>query len=177
MTDLQDKAINIKGNDYVAIDDRKAYFNEHYTNGCIRTHLISQDGDYIVKAQVVPDVENMDRYFTGYACVSKNAKDFALEDAETSAVGRALGMMSVGVITKTHNSDNAIEKKKDVQQQDVNAPTPKQINILQKNKIDHTGMTRTEASKAISAIFDGTYKKDTAQQEDDDVINPSDIPF
>jgi len=38
---LQDKAISIKGKDYVLVSDRIIYFNETYKNGCIKTALVS----------------------------------------------------------------------------------------------------------------------------------------
>ena len=64
---LKSKAINIKGKAYVLVSDRIIYFNEKYTNGMIRTHLLSDpDAEMVVvKAQVIPDCENPERFFTG----------------------------------------------------------------------------------------------------------------
>ena len=51
----------------------------------------------IVKAFVVPDVDKPQRMFTGYSQAKRGDgfinKTSALENAETSAVGRALAMM------------------------------------------------------------------------------------
>lgn len=102
--ELKEKAISIKGKDYVQVSDRVIFFNETYPKGSIGTKLISQPGDamVIIKAVVTPDVSIPNRIFTGYSqakwgdgLVNKNA---ALENAETSAVGRALAMMGIGVI-------------------------------------------------------------------------------
>lgn len=106
---LKSKAINIKGKDYVLVSDRVIYFNENYPKGSITTELVSEpSSDYIImKAIVKPD--DSYRVFTGYSqavigdgMVNKTA---ALENAETSAVGRALGMMGIGVIESIASAD------------------------------------------------------------------------
>lgn len=108
---LKDKAIKIKGKDYVLVSDRVSYFNENYTNGRIETKLVSDPTSemIIVKAVITPDSSNNERFFTGYSqavigdgMVNKTA---ALENAETSAVGRALGFMGIGVIDSIASSD------------------------------------------------------------------------
>lgn len=108
---LKNKAINIKGKAYVLVSDRIIYFNETYENGMIRTHLISKpDAEMVVvKAQVIPDLENKDRFFTGHSQAKWGEgyinKTAALENAETSAVGRALAMMGIGVIDSVASVD------------------------------------------------------------------------
>ena len=109
--DLKEKAIKISGKDYVLVADRVLYFNDTYINGSIITHLISEPNSemVVVKAKATPDIANPDRYFTGYSqakwgegMVNKTA---ALENAETSAVGRALAMMGIGVIESVASAD------------------------------------------------------------------------
>lgn len=113
MTDksLQDKAISIKGKEYIQVSDRILFFNAEYPKGCIKTALVSKPEDQmvVIKAQVIPDITTPDRYFTGYSqakwgdgMVNKTA---AMENAETSAVGRALGMMGIGVIDTVASVD------------------------------------------------------------------------
>jgi len=109
--ELRNKAINIKGKSYVLVSDRILFFNQNYKNGMIRTHLLSDpDAEMVVvKAQVIPDLENDKRFFTGHSqakwgegMVNKTA---ALENAETSAVGRALAMMGIGVVDSVASVD------------------------------------------------------------------------
>lgn len=109
--DLKSKAINIKGKSYVLVSDRVIYFNETYPEGCIDTQLISEPTSemVIVKARIWPDAAQTNRSFTGYSqavigdgMVNKTA---ALENAETSAVGRALAMMGIGVIESIASVD------------------------------------------------------------------------
>jgi hypothetical protein len=109
--DLKDVAIKIQGKDYVLVKDRVLFFNEKYPNGSIQTQLIDAMGEerIVIKAIVTPDVENPTRVFTGYSqavigegMVNKTA---ALENAETSACGRALAMMGIGVLDSIASVD------------------------------------------------------------------------
>jgi hypothetical protein len=111
MKDLKEKAIDIKGKDYVQVKDRITYFNETYDAGMIQTKLVSQpDAQMVVMmAKVTPDFSNPDRYFTGYSQAKWGDGNVnttaALENAETSAVGRALGMMGIGIIDSVASAD------------------------------------------------------------------------
>lgn len=102
--------INIKGKEYVQVKDRILYFNENYKNGSITTELLSDLTSklVIIKATVTPDV-SINRQFTGYsqATIGGNGINAtaALENCETSAVGRALGMMGIGVIESMASAD------------------------------------------------------------------------
>lgn len=115
---LKDKAIDIKGKSYVLVSDRILAFNEDYPNGSIQTQLISSDNStYVIKAIVCPDVTKPERVFTGYSqakigqgMVNQTA---ALENCETSAVGRALAMMGIGVLDSVASVDEI--RKADVQ--------------------------------------------------------------
>jgi hypothetical protein len=126
MTDksLQDKAIKVKGGkEYVQVVDRVNYFNENYPNGSIKTDLVQvlqPDTDnpiFIVKATVEtgwtePDKDGesfASQTFTGLSQAKLGSKganlEAALENAETSAVGRALGFMGIGVIDSIASAD------------------------------------------------------------------------
>lgn len=108
---LEKKAVTIKGRKYVLVSDRVIFFNENYPEGSIKTELITQPTDKIVviKATVTPDVKLSARYFTGYsqAVIGEGYinKTAALENAETSAVGRALALMGIGVIDSIASID------------------------------------------------------------------------
>ena len=112
---LRQKAVKIKGKDYVLVSDRILAFNETYPNGCISTELVSTPDSttYIIKATAIPDTSKPERKFTGYSqakigqgMVNQTA---ALENAETSAVGRALGMMGIGVLDSIASADEMVK--------------------------------------------------------------------
>lgn len=124
---LKDKAIKFKGKLYVQVADRVSYFNQEYPNGSIQTQLVSdvKDDRVIVKAIVSPEPN---RVFTGYSQArwddtsSFVNKTSALENAETSAVGRALAMMGIGVIESIASMD-------EVNKAQITSPQPfKQTN-------------------------------------------------
>lgn len=110
MTKNELPTISIKGRDYVLVKDRITFFNDTYPNGSIRTEIHSYtNGQVIVKATVIPDIEKPDRIFTGYSQAKESDgmvnKTAALENAESSAVGRALAMMGIGVIDSIASAD------------------------------------------------------------------------
>lgn len=108
---LEDKAITIKGKKYVLVSDRVIAFNEIYPNGSIITELISQPQDEMVvmKAIVTPDANHPERKFVDYSQARWGDgyinKSSAMENCSTSAVGRALGMMGIGVIESIASAD------------------------------------------------------------------------
>lgn len=114
MTDLKDKAISIKGQQYILVKDRIVGFNSDYPDGSIVTELVSyQDGHIVVKAKVTPDSTKPDRYFTGHSQAVEGQgyinKTAALENAETSAVGRALALMGIGVLDSVASADEMVK--------------------------------------------------------------------
>ncbi len=114
---LKDKAIDIKGKAYVQVKDRVLEFNRLYENGSIDTKQLSepQDKRVVMKAIVTPDVDKPLRIFTGHAqeVVGEGFinKTSAEENAETSAVGRALAMMGIGVIDSIASVDEINKAK------------------------------------------------------------------
>lgn len=88
-------AFNI--NDYEPVEIRLARFWEQYPNGRVETEIISHSTEqFIVKASIYRDITDTVPFATGFAeeRVDPNPKRVnfasALENGETSAIGRAL---------------------------------------------------------------------------------------
>ena len=112
------KKIQIKGKDYIEVNERIKQFHIDCPNGSISTDLIEMTDRFITKTTVIPDVKNPDRKFTGIAYEKEDGsfinKTSALENCETSSCGRALGMLGIGIDTSIASYDevaNAIEQQ------------------------------------------------------------------
>ena len=113
------KKIQIKGKDYIEVNERIKEFHKKYPDGSITTDLIEMTDRFITKTTVIPDATIPERKFTGIAYEKEDStfinKTSALENCETSSVGRALGMLGIGIDTSVASYDevaNAIEQQK-----------------------------------------------------------------
>lgn len=95
------KPMNIKGKDYAPVNERIKAFRMVYPNGMILTETVKDDDvKIIMKATIYGDKELL---ATGTAEEVRGSSNInrtsALENCETSAVGRALGLAGFGIDT------------------------------------------------------------------------------
>jgi len=110
------KTINIKGKDYVEVNERIRLFRLKYPMGSIMTDIVSnQDGVCVVKAAIV--IDNV-IVATGHAYEKEGStfinKTSYVENCETSAIGRALGAFGIGIDTSVASAEevaNAIKQQ------------------------------------------------------------------
>ena len=107
--------IDVKGKDYIAVNERIKAFRMLYPEGIIDTNLISDiDGVCTFKAQVgYYEEDGCVRWLgTGYAQEKENSsfinKTSYIENCETSAVGRALGMAGFGINTSIASAEEVL---------------------------------------------------------------------
>ena len=94
------KTTDVKGKEYAEVNQRIKAFRSIRPNGCIETCLVSNANGVCVFSAVVKD-ENGKVLGTGHAYEKENSsfinKTSYIENCETSAVGRALGMCGIGI--------------------------------------------------------------------------------
>lgn len=110
-------SIDIKGKQYAPVNERIKAFREVYPNGRIKTEIISQeDGVIVIEATVY---NNEDRIIANAHAYEKENSSFInktsyVENCETSAIGRALGIAGFGVdisVSSYEEVENAIENQ------------------------------------------------------------------
>ena len=125
------KTTDIKGKEYAEVNQRIKAFRMVYPMGIIATEMLSnENGVCIFKASVRGEDGGL--ISTGTAYEKENStfinKTSYIENCETSAVGRALGMAGFGIDTSVASAEevqNAINNQ-------VSYVTPKQIETITK---------------------------------------------
>lgn len=106
------KTINIKGKEYVPVVERVKEAHAQDKGISITTEVIGDTEDRVsVKATVI--LKGF--IFTGHSSASKTEgmmKDVALEVAETSAIGRALGFANIGLLDGIASADEMRKARK-----------------------------------------------------------------
>ena len=119
------KSIDIKGKEYVQVNERIIHFREHHPELRLTTEILSSvNGVCIFKATVWDGEVAVS---TGHAYEKEGStfinKTSYIENCETSAVGRALGNLGIGIDTSIASAEevgNAIKQ----QGEPVNKPNP-----------------------------------------------------
>jgi len=110
------QSVNIKGKQYVEVNERIKGFRQMYPNGSIVTELLSNnDGVCVIKAMAIIDGQIR---ATGHAYEKEGSsyinKTSYIENCETSAVGRCLGILGIGIDTSVASVEevaNAIKQQ------------------------------------------------------------------
>ena len=106
------KTVNIKGKEYIPVNERLKYLAANFVYSINTDYqYFAEQKMWVVKATLVITKGNQLTTFTGLAqeIESANYKDVnhtsALENAETSAVGRACAMAGIGIDTGIASAD------------------------------------------------------------------------
>ena len=137
--------MKFKGKEYTEVKDRLIAFADEFPQASIQTKLISVNqvidtptgetcNEYVVKATVIPNpIQEPEWVYVGHAAERDNTgfvnKTSALENCETSAVGRALAFAGFGgdfAIASKEEVENAKAKQKQIN------PTIKSLEAMDK---------------------------------------------
>ena len=122
------KSIEIRGKQYVPVNERVKEFRAKYPELRVLTELVSLDENSVVMKATITDMEG-NILANGYAQEDRGSsninKTSYVENCETSAVGRALGMFGIGIDASMASADevaNAIDRQEALKQKvDKNA--------------------------------------------------------
>ena len=112
------ESINIKGKEYITVNERVKEFRKLHPQGQILTSILANaDSQVMFKAEIV--IEGV-TVATGHAYEKEGSsfinKTSYIENCETSAIGRALGMYGIGIDTSLASADevkNAVKQQED----------------------------------------------------------------
>ena len=111
------KTVNIKGKEYVEVNERLKHFRENYKGWSLTSDIVELTDDRcVVKATIFDDIENIRA--TGHAYEKEGSsfinKTSFVENCETSAWGRALGNLGIGLDTSVASYEevaNAVKQQ------------------------------------------------------------------
>lgn len=119
------KSIDVKGKQYVMVNERIKAFRAVYPEGVIKTTMLEDDGERCTfLAEVFSDKDTLLATAHAYELKSSSYinKTSYIENCETSAVGRALGFCGIGCddsIASAEEVKNAIEAQEEMKAQKV----------------------------------------------------------
>lgn len=148
------KAVNIKGKDYITVNERLIHFRteEVFTNwGIIETIERLDEKEGVFKVEILNDHGNIivTAHAQEYRDSSYINKTSFLENGFTSALGRALGYLGIGIDTSIASAEevtNAVQNQSTTQVDDNRAwLTEEQLQASLKG-------TKEQAIKVIGAF-------------------------
>ena len=126
-TKKENGIVNIHGKEYQTVAYRVQVFRDKYPDYTLQTDVIFRDDDTVVMKAVIADTAGR-TIATGHAEEKRNAshinKTSALENAETSAIGRCLASFGMGG-TEFATADEVANA---IQQQQTGPKTPPKTN-------------------------------------------------
>ena len=149
------KTVNIKGKEYVEVKERIKFFRseEQYKGWCMTTEIIKLEDNLCVMQAIIKDSD--DRIVaTGTAYETPNTNKMVngtsyIENCETSAWGRALGNLGIGL-------DGGIASAEEMRK-----PEPKEVPIDRQifNALNHPNVSKEKQEEYFAKLKAGVLDK------------------
>jgi len=133
------KTVNIKGKEYVEVNERIKFFREHFKGWALTTEILELDDTRcVMKASIFDENDRLIATGTAYEKESSSFinKTSFIENCETSAWGRALANLGIGI-------DNSIASELEVK------------NAIKNSNTKKTKITKEIYEAMLSACKDG----------------------
>ena len=171
------KTTDIKGKEYAEVNQRIKAFRMVYPQGTIQTQMISnENGVCIFQARIYDDFNRLLGTGTAYEKEDSSFinKTSYIENCETSAVGRALGVCGFGIdvsVASAEEVQNAIANQEPTQEEADNYTLTfgkhkgKKLNELPKDYIEWMlGNSNDERIKKLIALATGIVEPSPEEQ-------------
>lgn len=133
------KTISIKGKDYVPVTERVKEFHRIFPDYKLLTDIVHFDENSVIMVAKIYDQDGK-LVANGHAQEDRNAsninKTSYVENCETSAVGRAIGMLGIGIDASMASADevaNAVDRQEALKQK-VNKNCISSLKMLAEEK-------------------------------------------
>jgi hypothetical protein len=161
MSNYKFKTTNIRGKQYVEVNERIKFFRqeEQYKNWSLITDFtVLDEAQCVCKASIV-DAENR-IISVGHAHEVQGSsninKTSYVENCETSAIGRALAMLGIGIDTSIASANEVSDA---IAKQDAPAPTKAEKMVKKVQEKFDTAPPENIMDKAVAYIKSQTDKK------------------
>lgn len=155
------KTVNIKGKEYVEVNERIKYFraNEAYKGWALQTEIIELTQDRCVMKAII---RNADGVVMAEGCAYETAgssfinKTSYIENCETSAWGRALGNLGIGVDSSVASANEVLNA---INNQTTKKSEPSTKKYTQEGRPDRYSKEKANASYSNHSISPETMTR------------------
>ena len=153
--------VKIHGKEYQLVSYRVNEFRKNYKNWTIETEILHRDKEEVVVKATIKDDQNR-VIATGHSeekrASSMINKTSALENAETSCIGRALAAFGMGgtEFASAEEVANAILQQKGTKEEEIKPASEAQVNYIRdllRKKATIITKYLTEKQKDINDLF------------------------
>ena len=153
MSKYKFKTTNIRGKQYVEVNERIKFFRQEdeYKNWTISTEFTALDSEMCVCKCIIADV-NQRVIATGHAHEERSSsninKTSYVENCETSAIGRALAMMGIGIDTSIASANEVNDA---IAKQESNSSSSAPVENIMDKAVGYI-KTSTDKRKAFDSV-------------------------